>query len=79
MTFIQTVTENHVPPEVTGVAQISAVETDLVVTFGHSGLVSVHDAIVGQERGDHVNGVGPREGMSWWGGWSGLLPYQSWS
>ena len=73
MTFILAVTENHVPPEVIGalVAQVFAVETDLVVAFSHCGLVSGHDAIISQEGGDHVYRVGPREGMNFWGAWSG--------
>jgi len=67
-----------VPPEVIGasVAQVVTVEADLVVTFSHCGFVPGHDAIICQERGNHVDGVGPREGVNWWGEWSDfvLLP-----
>ena len=75
MTFILAVTESHVPPEVIGapVSQVVAVEADLVIAFSHCGLVPGYDAIICQERWDHVDGVGPREGMNWWGEWSGAV------
>lgn len=59
-------TKCHMFPEATGVlvAQVLAIETDLVVTFSHRGLVLGHYAIVGEEWGDHVDKVGPRGVMS---------------
>jgi hypothetical protein len=69
---IQAVIQGSVPPEVIGalVAQVFAVETDLVVAFSHRGPVSGHDAVISQERGDHVDKVGPREGMNGWDKWT---------
>lgn len=66
VTRILAAAQGHVPPEVSGVlvAQVLAVETDLVVTISHCGLVSCHDTIVSQERGNHVDKVGPREVMN---------------
>ena len=73
MTLILAVTESHMPPEVIGasVAQVIAIKSDLVIAFSYCGLVPGHDAIIRQERRDHVDGVGPRKGMNWWGEWSG--------
>jgi hypothetical protein len=63
VTRILAVAQCHVPPEVSGtlVAQVLAVESDLVETLGNCGLVSGHDTIVSEKRGDHVDKVGPRE------------------
>ena len=79
VTRILIVAQGHMPPEVTGalVAQVAAIEGDLVETLGNCGLVSGHDTIVSEERGDHVDKVGPREAMSRWEERNGMLFYQS--
>ena len=77
MIRILVVTKSHVLPKVLGasVAQVLAIETDLVVTFSHCGLISGHDAIISQERWNHIDGVGPREGMYVNRGTSGIICY----
>lgn len=81
MARILAVTQGHVPPEVSStlVAQVPAVEGDLVETLGDCGLVSGHDTIVSEERGDHVDEVGPGKVMSRWDERNGTLFYQSWT
>ena len=61
VTRILAVAQGHVPPEVSGalVAQVLAIECDLVETLGNCGPISGHDTIVSEERGDHVDEVGP--------------------
>lgn len=63
MARVLVVAECHVLPEITGalVAQVFTIETDLVVTLSHCGLVFGHDPVISKERGDHVDKVGPRE------------------
>lgn len=82
MTSILAGTQGHVLPEVNRVlvAQVVAVQTDLVVTLGHCGPVSGHDAVVSQERGNHVDGIGPRKVHKQVGyEWSESEFYQSWT
>jgi hypothetical protein len=63
MARVLVVAECHVLPEITGalVAQVLTIETDLVVTLSHRGLVFGHDPVISEERGDHVDKVGPRK------------------
>lgn len=61
VTRILAVAQDHVPPEVNGtlVAQVTAVDGDLVETLGNCGSISGHDTVVSEERGNHIDGVGP--------------------